>query len=120
MSTEWLTYAEAADSLGIKVESVKRQARAKKWGRRIMNDGVAQIAIPTDRLPDDRSDNPPDRPAPDQTPELSARLAAAEVRAEMAERRANEIAEDRDRWRGMAERLSERQSVSIWDRLFKR
>lgn len=118
MSEKWMTYAEAADRLGIKLASVKRQARAKNWQRRPMNDGTVQVAIPTDRLTDIPADTIPDKSAPDQTAELSARLAAAEIRVEMADKRASEIAEDRDHWRRMAEKLSERRS--IFDRIFNR
>jgi hypothetical protein len=118
MLEKWMTYSDAADRLGIKLASVKRQARAKNWARRTMNDGVVQVAIPADRLAERPTDSPPAHSAPDHTAELSARLSAAEVRAGMAEKRASEIAEDRDHWRGMAERLSERRS--IFDRIFNR
>lgn len=46
MESNWMTYAEAAISLGIKPESVKRQARAKKWPRMLGNDGRALVKIP--------------------------------------------------------------------------
>lgn len=124
MQDTWLTYSDASERLGVKVASVKRTARAKKWARRTMNDGTVQVCVPADRLPDIRADDPEDRPpvssAPDQSSEILARLAASEARLEMSERRATELAEDRDRWRSMAERLSERQSVSFLDRLFRR
>ena len=115
---EWLTYEEAANRLGIKADSVRRQARAKKWARRKMNDGVVQVEVPGGRLEDRREDNPPAQSAPDLTPDQAARLAAAEVRADLAEKHAEEIREDRDKWRDMAQRLSEPRS--IFDRVFRR
>lgn len=115
----WLTYEDAAARLGIKVASVKRQARSKKWARRSMNDGTVQVLIPPDRLADRPSDNRAAQPPADPPPDYTARLAAAEVRAELAERRANEIASERDEWKQMAQRLSEPRP-SIIDRIFRR
>ena len=116
MPERWMTYAEAASLLDIKVASVKRQARAKSWPRRTMNDGTVQVSIPEDRLAAAPQDNPPAEtradPWADEKAALSARAAAAEMRADMAERRATEIASDRDAWRAQAERLSEAQAAA--------
>lgn len=118
MPDQWMTYADAAAKLGIKIASVKRQARSKAWPRRTMNDGTVQVSIPEDRLSAIPTDHPPPERGADQWADemaaLSARAAAAEMRADMAERRATEIASDRDAWRAQAERLaSERQSDLI-------
>lgn len=100
-----MTYEEAAQRLGIKPASVKRQARARNWPRRLTNDGKAQVQVPPDRLSE-----PPPSPSPatsqqDFREEAAARIAAAEARAGAAERRASELAGERDQWRGMAESL---------------
>ena len=52
----WLTYTEAAGKLGIKLDSVKRRVRARKWPRMTGNDGIVRIQIPHDALPDDRTE----------------------------------------------------------------
>lgn len=84
----WLTYDEAAQRIGIKADSVRRRAAAKKWPRRIGNDKLARIGIPRTVIPASTpvgtGDNPspirtyPDLPA--DTPETLARLAVAEAR----------------------------------------
>ena len=65
-----MTYAEAAAFLGIKPESVKRQARAKRWPRMLGNDGRALVKVPDlppggvrEASPEDESPrNPPQIP----------------------------------------------------------
>lgn len=100
----WMTYANAAEALGIKLDSVKRRARARKWPRRTMNDAAVQVLVPADALAEGRSDNPANSIPPTPPPD-DGRIAVAEARAEAAERRADETAQDRDRWRDMAEAL---------------
>lgn len=97
----FLTYDEAATRLGIKTDSVRRRARARKWPRRAGNDGKAQVGIPPDVL---RADNPPG-PPPSHPPDTEA----AELRVEnrMLRERLDELRDERDRWRDQAERLSE-------------
>ena len=48
MSTEWHTYQEAADLLGIKPQSVKKRAIRRHWPRMTGNDGLARVQIPSD------------------------------------------------------------------------
>lgn len=122
-----MTYAEASDRLGIKIASVKRQARARSWPRRTMNDGTVQVGIPADRLADDPPPSPPLESGADERAELSARLAVAEARAEAAEKRAIELAEDRDAWRLQAQKLASEPRpgapavrMGLIDRLFGR
>lgn len=97
----FLTYDEAADRLGIKPDSVRRRARARKWPRRKGNDGKAQVGIPPDVL---RADDPPGAP-PGTPPDTEA----AELRVEnrMLRERLDELRDDRDRWRDQAERLAQ-------------
>lgn len=106
---EWLTWNEAADRLGIKPESVKRRARAKKWARRTGNDGLAKVRIPPTRLERAEDDRADDREAirSDQSDAYLERAIRAEARAEAAEKITDEIRADRDEWRKMAERLSQ-------------
>lgn len=86
-----------------------------------MNDGTVQVLVPPERLTDRPSDDREAHPPTDPPPDHAGRLAAAEIRAELAERRADEIREERDRWRDLAEKLSEsRSSVGLFDRLFGR
>lgn len=62
MTEVWLTYADAAERLNVKLDSVKRRARSRRWNRRTRNDGIVEVGVPTDALPDRRPDNPPDYP----------------------------------------------------------
>ena len=108
---EWLTYAEAGERLAIKPESVKRRARSRNWPRKVGNDGLARVLIPTDRLKDADTDDRegglaavPAIAAPDAA--TLERAIRAEARADAAEAMLKEARDDRDRWREMAERLS--------------
>ncbi len=83
----WLTYAEAAECLGLTTEAVRALARRQKWDRRSPNaiGGQAWVLVPADRLntkhptvatngqtgstnghstSDQRSDSPSDRSRP--------------------------------------------------------
>ena len=120
-----MTYDEAAEALGIKADSVRRQARLRNWPRRTGNDGRAQVDIPEDRLTESPTDAKKiEIPLP--PPDHDARIIRAEARAEAAEKRAEELAQDRDRWQAMAEALradlaTERSVSRTWlDRLFRR
>lgn len=134
MTETWLTYADAAARLGIKTDSIKRRARARRWPRRTGNDGLVQIQVPEDALPERRPDNPPDIPdfiRPEDPP-----LAALRDRAEAAEReaaaqaaRADALAEqvadlraERDRLLTIIEQGSRpaRPVIGIFDRFFGR
>ena len=97
----FLTYDEAANWLGIKPDSVRRRARARKWPRRTGNDGKAQVGIPPDVIGADNPPGPPPGPPPDTE--------AAELRVEnrMLRERLDELRDERDKWRDQAERLSE-------------
>lgn len=94
MDAEWLTYAEAAQRLGIKIDSVKRRARSRRWPRRTSNAGLVQVAIPADVLADAPTDarsdiltnnQPPlrtDDPPPSALVEAEAQRARADALAE--------------------------------------
>lgn len=112
----FLTYEEAADRLGIKPDSVRRRARARKWPRRTGNDGKAQVGIPPDVL---GADDPPGPP-----PGLPPDIETAELRVEnrMLRERLDDLREERDRWREQAERLTETRKpiAGIFGRIFGR
>jgi len=111
---EFLLYQEAADRLGISIESVRRQARRKGWPKKQGNDGKARVGIPADRLegcpPDSPKDSPPDGPGDTvqalltRVAELQAELAVAAAREAGQERLIASLQEDRDAWRAMARR----------------
>lgn len=124
MGSEWITYKEAAERLGIKPDSVKKRALRRRWPRTLGNDGRTRIQMPDDDRPADiptdiTPDIPADSPAlvspPDDT---QTRLFAAEVRAEVAEKMLEEVRTDRDKWRTIAENLSHPQPLGIVARLF--
>lgn len=131
MTETWLTYADAAARLGIKADSIKRRARARRWPRRTGNDGLVQIQVPEDALPDRRPDNPPN--IPDSIRPEDPPLAVLRERAEAAEReaaaqaaRADALAEqiadlrtERDRLLTIIERHAS-EARPFWSRLFGR
>lgn len=120
MEHVFLTYDEAAERLGIKPESVRRRARARKWPRRKGNDGKAQVGIPPDALGEDDPPGPPPGPPPGTNTDTEA----AELRVEnrMLRERLDELREERDRWRDQAERLAKtgKPVVGIFGRIFGR
>lgn len=122
---EWLTYADAAIRLGIKIDSVKRRAAARKWPRRQGNDGRARVRIPSDAIPDA---TPAPSPAP--TPEVAPDDGGIVARLAVAEARLSDALAERDRWREMAEALrrdlaaersgASRPTIGFFGRLFGR
>lgn len=101
----WLTYAEAAERMRIKPDSVRRRAAARKWARRIGNDGKASVGIPPDILPALTNAATPDNP--DQNPTPSVELAAAKTEIRLLREQLDDLKEDRDAWREQAAKLSE-------------
>ena len=102
----WLTYDEAAERLGIKPDSVRRRAAARKWARRLGNDGKARVRIQENTLPPDvRGDVTPDIP-PDASAELNeARVEISALKAELAgvRDRLHDTQADRDRLAALLE-----------------
>lgn len=132
----WLTYDEAAQRLGIKADSVRRRAASRKWQRRQGNDGLARVRIPHDVIRIPASDatpaiipDDPNRPLQDeldqtrrQLSEVREELAAAKAETSGIRDRLTDTQADRDRWRGLAEKMSEAQAAapSFFGRLFGR
>ncbi len=56
--TEWLTYDEAAEYLGISAEAVRCRAKRQRWPRTRGNDGKARVQLSDDHL--DRARPPGD------------------------------------------------------------
>ena len=101
----WLSYADAAERLGIKPDSVRRTARAKSWPRRTMNDGTVQVAVPAERLPDAPPDAPPDNPPQKSAPsniESAIEIARLEERLHAARELIEELRSQRDVWQAKA------------------
>lgn len=114
--TRMMTYAEAARILGIKVESVMRRARNRKWHKELGNDGLARIAVPLSALSPDSppvlpTDIPKDHPMDD--PVISARIATLETEVRMLREVVVDLRQDRDAWRDQVQR---RRSWWPWSR----
>lgn len=108
--SRWLTYAEAAQQLGIDAESVKRRAQRQKWPRREGNDRKTRVAVPASAFPggDITGDVPP-APRPGnlsamleealaQEREAREALAVARVRLATAEATVEAQAKELRRW----------------------
>lgn len=139
MTEIWLTYADAAERLGIKVDSVKRRARARRWHRRTRNDGIVEISIPTDALTDRRPDYTPDNPdlirppdppsnslleALDLLRKVEAEAASHKARADALADQVADLRTDRDRLMSVIEEQSRTArpvvTVGFFERLFRR
>ena len=113
----WLTYDEAAEALGIKADSVRRRAAARKWPKRPGNDRTVRVGIPRDAIHDRTSDATP-APirdvTPDDTDQIRADLAATKIAlaASQAETaglrdRLTDTQADRDRLAALLEKALE-------------
>lgn len=101
-----MTYADAAQALGVKVDSIKRRARNRRWKREKGNDGLVRVGVPIEVLTLSEKDNPPD-PPPDSTGDvlgLEKQVSALETEVKMLRERQDDLSADRDHWRAMAER----------------
>lgn len=112
-SFEFLTYEVAATRLGISVDSVRRQARRKKWPRKPGNDGSVRVGVPQDRLEVSPKDSPAAAPGPvlpsvhelqARVRELEAELVVAGVRLQGRDELLAAAVADRDAWRRHAQR----------------
>ena len=51
MAEQWMTYAEAAEALGVGVQAVQKRARRNNWSKRIDNEsGKAKVLIDPEAL----------------------------------------------------------------------
>lgn len=99
----WMTYDEAAKALGIKPDSVRRRAAARKWPKRPGNDRTVKVGIPRDAIPDRTPDATP-ATIPDITHDETG-----DIRADLAASRAENA--------GLRDRLADTQAER--DRLAK-
>ena len=127
----WMTYDEAAQALGIKADSVRRRAAARKWPRRPGNDRTVRVGIPRDAIPNRTPDATPaliHDVTPAETDAIRADLAATKIAlaASQAETmglrdRLADTQAERDRLAGMLDRALEARPVpGLWSRLFGR
>jgi len=47
-TTQWMTYAEAGERLGVSAEAVRQRVIRGHWRRQVGNDGLARIILPDD------------------------------------------------------------------------
>ena len=85
MAEQWMTYAEAAEALGVGVQAVQKRARRNNWSKRIDNEtGKAKVLIDPEalgvRAGTTSSHVPPkDSPVPVQSEEDQQRLRELEL-----------------------------------------
>jgi hypothetical protein len=106
----WLTYDDAASRLGILPDSVRRRAAARKWPRRLGNDGRARVRIPDDAITHDVRGDVTPALHPEASAELNkARVEISALKAELAgvRDRLTDTQADRDRLAGLLERALE-------------
>lgn len=95
--TTWMTYEEAARALTIKPDSVRRRATSRRWPRRVGNDGLARVGVPSNLLRSTPPESAPEAP-PALPPDIGgdvlevirnerdqARIEAATLRVELAQ-----------------------------------
>lgn len=96
MSEKWMTYAEVAQAMGVKVQAVQKRAKRKNWPKRIDNEtGKAKVQIDLDALNIRRSTpavHTPPQVHP-ETPVDQKRLTELEVKLEAAEVRIGDLKE---------------------------
>lgn len=126
MNRTTLSPRQAATRAGCGRSSIMRALTSGHLRATRGNDGAWLIT--PEALEDWRSLRSEDRTSPDQIEERPAgpapdnqadRIIAAETRAAVAEARMADALAERDRWRALAERLSEPRP-SIWTRIFNR
>ena len=117
MAEQWMTYAEVAEAMGVKVQAVQKRAKRNNWPKRIDNEtGKAKIQIDLDAL-DIRGRTPSVHTPPQVHPEtpidqkrlteLEVKLEAAEVRISDLQERIGELKVDQQEKREIIEGLLE-------------
>src|SRR3954451_20126003 len=98
--SQWMTYEEAGERLGIGPDSVARYARREKWSRQPGNDGKARVAIPPDCIPESAPEKRAEiRPDKGLAELLRKQLERERIRADKAEGEAKALRE----WASAAE-----------------
>jgi hypothetical protein len=105
----FMTYADAAQALSVKIESVQRRARNRKWPKKRGNDGLARVGIPIhllDTVVPPETDIPPAiLPAlpPDSADDFRIKYFASEAENRQLRERLDDLKADRDAWRNQAQ-----------------
>lgn len=94
----WMTYKEAASTLGITPASLERRVRRNQWARTRGNDGRALVAVPPDALEDAGKKSPggqtkPVSP-PGVLPDEALRIKALESEALVLRERLSHLSAD--------------------------
>jgi len=91
---QWLTYADLAAALDLKLASARRLAFRKGWRRTAGNDGLARVAVPMAELRRDKANSPSgaatDNGDDTRTGRTNAVAVADMMAALVADRRASE------------------------------
>jgi hypothetical protein len=103
--TQRLTYAELADVRGISRASAERLARRRRWPRQLGNDGIVRVIVPPSEATAEaadtrkrvRGDNLPQTVTPSSADALVRAIAVLEHQLAIANRRIDELIEDRKR-----------------------
>lgn len=119
--TVWMTYEDAGRALGIKTDSVRRRAAARKWPRRKGNDGLARVGIPSDVIPELTPDDTPALTGddPDASGRIREELAAARAEADGLRDRLADAHAERDRLADLLDRALQPRP-SIFSKIFRR
>jgi hypothetical protein len=79
MNTEWLTYKEAGERLGVSAEAARQRAIRGSWPRRLSNEGMALVRVPegVSSRPRRKNERPNERPTLEAVERADERLVAA-------------------------------------------
>lgn len=108
----WLTYADAAQKLGISIDSVRRRARKEHWGKRKNNLGKLTVSVPikqedkTEQKTSHQTEQETGQGPHNYNHELQKKIAILEVQLKAEENRANTAEADRDAWKNQAQLLA--------------
>lgn len=119
----FLTYDEAAKRLGVKADSVRRRASARKWPKRQGNDGMARVGVPSSIIPDIPPALPPVITPDENITELMVEIASLRAKMEGLMGRLADTQAERDRLAALLDRALEPRPVvqrGILDRIFGR
>lgn len=75
-ATEWLTYAQAGERLGITAEAVRAKAIRQRWRRMPGNDGKALVQLPNGLAADNMSE-----PVPTRSPRVRTAVERPDIKA---------------------------------------
>lgn len=114
----FFTYDDAAKRLGIKPDSVRRRASARRWPKKMGNDALARVGIPKSILPI-IPDVPP-APTPDVTDDIRIELASVKAQLSGLKDRLADAQREHERLADLLSKALEARPIPIglWQRLF--